>query len=78
MSLSRRSLLALSAAAAASPAIAAKAADPLAGLTVINALGGLIDPNTPDLPRVVMTKRILADAHASGMTAVNCTFGPNT
>jgi membrane dipeptidase len=75
MSLSRRSLLALSAAAAASPAIAAKAADPLAGLTVINALGGLIDPNTPDLPRVVMTKRILADAHASGMTAVNCTFG---
>ena len=75
MSLDRRSLLALSAAAAASPAMAVKAADPLAGLTVINALGGLGDPNTPDLPKFVVTRRILADAHASGQTAVNCTLG---
>jgi membrane dipeptidase len=68
-------VLALGAAALAAPAVAAAAADPIAGLTVINALGGLIDPNTPDLPHVLMTPRILADAHASGMTAVNCTFG---
>jgi membrane dipeptidase len=74
MSLDRRALLALGAAAAASPAFAAPK-DPIAGWTVINALGGLLDPNTPDLPRVVMTRRILADAHASGMTAVNCTLG---
>jgi membrane dipeptidase len=74
MSLDRRNLLALGAAAAATPALAA-AKDPIAGWTVINALGGLMDPNTPDLPKVVMTPRILADAHASGMTAVNCTFG---
>jgi membrane dipeptidase len=73
MSFSRRAVLALAAAAAASPAFAAQ--DPLAGLTVINALGGLVDANTPDLPHPVITKRLLADAHASGMTAVNCTFG---
>lgn len=70
----RRTVLALAAAAAASPAFGA-AKDPIAGWTVINALGGLLDPNTPDQPKVVMTPRILGDAHASGMTAVNCTFG---
>jgi membrane dipeptidase len=75
MTLSRRTLLALSAAAAARPALAATAKDPIAGLTVINALGGLVDANTPDLPHPVVTPRLLADAHASGMTAVNCTFG---
>jgi membrane dipeptidase len=75
MSLDRRSLLALGAAAAASPALAAKAVDPLTGLTVINALGGLGDPNTPDIPKFAVTRRILADAHASGQTAVNCTLG---
>jgi membrane dipeptidase len=74
MTLSRRTVLALSAAAAAAPAVAA-AKDPIAGLTVINALGGLVDANTPDLPHPVVTPRLLADAHASGMTAVNCTFG---
>lgn len=73
MSFSRRAVLALAAATAASPALAAQ--DPLAGLTVINALGGLVDANTPDLPHPVITRRLLADAHASGMTAVNCTFG---
>jgi membrane dipeptidase len=75
MSLDRRTLLALGAAAAATPALATKPSDPIAGWTVINALGGLLDPNTPDLPRTVMTPRILGDAHASGMTAVNCTMG---
>lgn len=51
------------------------AADPLAGLTVVNALGGLGDPNFPERPREVMTPRILRDAHASGTTAVNVTVG---
>ena len=78
MTLSRRSALTLAAAAVAAPAFAAKAADPIAGWTVINALGGLNDPNHPDAKGV--TPRMLADAHASGQTAVNITlpyvFGP--
>jgi membrane dipeptidase len=61
------------AAAAAGPAFAAP--DPIAGLTVINALGGLDDPNFPDAPVANMTPRILKDAHASGTTAVNVTIG---
>jgi membrane dipeptidase len=76
MSLDRRTLLALGAAAAASPALAAKPTDPIAGWTVINALGGLLDPNdTVEHPRAQLTPRILADARASGMTAVNWTLG---
>ena len=75
MTLTRRTALTLAAAATAAPAGAAKARDPIAGWTVINALGGLEDPNTPDLPKVLMTPRILNDAHRSGLTAVNCTFG---
>jgi membrane dipeptidase len=75
MRLDRRTVLALGAAAAATPTRAAKAADPIAGLTVINALGGLLDPNGEPPTHAVMTPRILADAHASGMTAVNCTLG---
>lgn len=71
--MNRRHLLALSAAALASPAAAA--ADPIGRMVVVNALGGLIDPNH-DLPaRAAVTPRILKDAHASGMTAVNCTIG---
>jgi membrane dipeptidase len=69
----RRTVLALSAAALARPASAA--ADPIAGLTVINALGGLDDPNVPDAPSAAMTPRILKDARASGTTAVNVTVG---
>jgi membrane dipeptidase len=72
--MNRRHLLALGAAAAASPALAASS-DPLAGVTVINALGGLHDPNFPEPPRPVLTPRILADALASGTTAVNVTIG---
>ncbi|MBI1199192.1 MAG: peptidase M19 [Phenylobacterium sp.] len=74
MTPTRRTVLALSAAALAAPAVAA-GPDPLAGLTVINALGGLGDPNHPEASETVMTPRILADAHASGTTAVNCTVG---
>jgi membrane dipeptidase len=75
MTMSRRTALALAAAATAAPALAA-AKDPIAGWTVINALGGPLDPNdTVEHPRPVLTPRILADAKASGMTAVNWTIG---
>lgn len=70
--ISRRSALALGAATLAEPALGA-APDPIAGWTVINALGGLSDPNHPDAKAI--TPRILADAHASGQAAVNVTLG---
>jgi len=74
VNIDRRSLLALSAAALASPALA-QGKDPLKGLTVINALGGIGDPNFPDAPEGVLTPRMIRDARASGTTAVNCTLG---
>jgi membrane dipeptidase len=74
MTFDRRAVLALSAAALATPALGAPR-DPLAGLTVINALGGIDDPNFPDAPTGVLTRRMLGDARASGQTAVNCTLG---
>ena len=75
MTLSRRTVLTLAAAAAAAPAVAADK-DPIAGLTVINALGGLLDANDAvEHPRPQLTPRIIADARASGMTAVNWTIG---
>ncbi|MGZ6015280.1 MAG: dipeptidase [Phenylobacterium sp.] len=69
--INRRNALALGGAAVASPALALT--DPIAGWTVINALGGLGDPNHPDAKGI--TPRMLADAHASGQTAVNITLG---
>ena len=42
---------------------------------VINALGGLDDPNHPDPGPARLTPRVLADARASGLTAVNVTMG---
>lgn len=41
---------------------------------VINALGGLGDPNRRG-EADPFSPRVLAEAHASGLTAVNCTFG---
>ena len=72
MTATRRMLIAAAGAAAAAPTLAA-APDPIAGWTVINALGGLGDPNHPDAKEV--SPRMLADAHASGQTAVNITLG---
>ena len=60
--MNRRTLLALTAAAAASPAAAASA-DPLASVIVVNALGGLNDPNLDEPPRAALSPRILKDAH---------------
>jgi membrane dipeptidase len=77
--MNRRTVLAAAAASLATPSLAkpgpAKAGDPLAGLIVVNALGGLIDANHPEAPPTVVTPRVLADARASGMTAVNWTIG---
>lgn len=42
---------------------------------IVNALGDLDDPNHPDDGPAVITPRMLADAHASGLTAVNVTLG---
>lgn len=72
----RRGFLALAASAAAAPALAAlPARDPLAGRIVINGLGGLGDPNQPGDAEDPFSARVLAEAHASGLTAVNCTLG---
>jgi membrane dipeptidase len=94
----RRTVLALTAAGAsalASPAFAERD-DPLRGALVINALGGLENPNAglardaaaakagkppgPDLGPVDLSRpdvddRAIADARASGQTAVNITLG---
>lgn len=92
--LNRRSMVALAAAGALAPALARAAArkpaapaDPLHGMVVINALGGLEDPNltlsrpgkeasnpTP-LDQPDIDARALAEAHSSGVTAVNITLG---
>ncbi len=72
--MNRRHLLALGVASLAAPAFGA-GRDPLAGVTVVNALGGLNDPNFPEPSRPVLTPRILADARASGTAAVNVTIG---
>lgn len=89
--LNRRALVALAAAGAAAPHMALAAAkapaDPLRGMLVINALGGLENPNlglgkpkkegqgpTPtDQPQI--DARTFAEAKASGVTAINITLG---
>ncbi|ABQ69234.1 peptidase M19 [Rhizorhabdus wittichii DC-6] len=81
MTIERREFLALATATAATaalpgPLLAAAAADPLTGRIVVNALGGLGDPNDRGdglVPR--FSPRVLAEAHASGLTAVNITLG---
>jgi membrane dipeptidase len=86
MNITRRSCLLLAAAAACRPALGAAAkADrgkppAIDDWIVINTLGGLGDPNEPasanpgdEAP--VITARMIADAHRSGVTAVNQTIG---
>jgi len=74
MTMTRRTALTLATAAVATSADAA-GKDPIAGWTVVNALGGLDDPNHPDDGPAKITPRMLADAHASGQAAVNVTLG---
>ena len=84
MKTDRRTLLA----AAATLPILAGASRPARrrDMLIVNALGGLGDPNLPekenatgaalpDTPREPLSGRVLADARASGMDAVNITLG---
>jgi membrane dipeptidase len=88
MTTTRRALLALaaSAPALAAPHFASAAPDPLAGHVVINALGGIEDPNpglrrrldsaaAADLSAPDVNDRAIRDLRASGVTAVNVTLG---
>jgi membrane dipeptidase len=70
----RRAFIGLVSAAAVTPAFAA-VRDPIAGKIVINGLGGLGDPNAQGDEADPFSARVLAEAHASGLTAVNCTLG---
>lgn len=77
----RRECLAMLAAAGVSrmAGASAPARDPIAGWTVINALGGLDDPNHPvddtDVANIDVSPRMIADARRSGQAAVNITLG---
>ena len=78
MKLDRRNFMGVSAAmlAAGSARAAGVEADPIKDMIVINALGGLGDPNQPaDSLVPQFSPRVLAEAHASGVTAVNITIG---
>lgn len=84
----RRRLIALAAAApvmAAAPAAFAAASD-WKDSVIVDALGGLDDPNFYDMEgsglgasgprkRRVLSPRVLDDARASGVSAINCTLG---
>lgn len=77
MPINRRSFMtgvaAVSGCAAAGPKRPAAAAS---DVIVVNALGGLGDPNHPTDSNVPdISPRVLAEAHASGLTAVNVTLG---
>lgn len=75
MTMDRRGFIALAAATAAAPALAASR-DAFDDMIVVNALGGLGDPNRPvDGLVPEMTARIIDDARMSGVTAVNITLG---
>jgi membrane dipeptidase len=75
----RRTVLGLGAAALALPHAAARAQPcPARDLLIINALGGFNNPNDQGDSGEHSTRleaRVLADAHASGMDAVNVTLG---
>ncbi|MEK7454206.1 MAG: membrane dipeptidase [Pseudomonadota bacterium] len=78
MKLDRRNFMGVSAAmlAVSSARAAGVDADPIKDMIVINALGGLGDPNQPaDSLVPQFSPRVLAEAHASGLTAVNITIG---
>ena len=77
MTATRRHFLRLAGAAALRPRrVPARSSGASADdFTIVNALGGLDDPNHPDAGRAVITPRMLADAHASGEAAVNVTLG---
>jgi membrane dipeptidase len=61
--------------AAAAPAAPRGRDQALSGMMIVNALGGLEDPNLKDPDESVLEPRVLRDAHDSGLTAVNVTLG---
>ncbi len=83
LTLPRRVFLAAATAAlAASRPKAAQAGTETAGrdpglsrMLIVNALGGLEDPNLKDATGSVLEPRVLRDAHDSGLSAVNVTLG---
>jgi len=81
LTIARRALLAAAAAAPAmmSEASAQTGASRWRGALTINTLGGLGNPNTddddPPSARIRLDARTLAEAHASGLDAVNWTIG---
>ena len=82
MTIDRRSFLAAMAAISAGGAAGGAAGAQTPGgredsdMMVINALGGMADLNHPGDTLVPdLTPRVLAEAHASGLTAVNITLG---
>lgn len=81
MTIDRRAMLKLAGAASvatamADPLRALSPADPMHNWIVINALGGLSDPNVRDSSLVpAFGPRVLTEARASGITAVNITLG---
>ncbi|HEY8616195.1 dipeptidase [Phenylobacterium sp.] len=83
---SRRAVLAAVGAALGTPAVAAVDPRPWKDAVIVNALGGLDNPNIQDegaesnvsrgaRRSLRLDARTLADARASGVTAVNCTIG---
>src|ERR1041384_2439287 len=77
--LSRRQLLAAIAAAPLATRARAEGFAPYRGVMVIDALGGPGDPEEKD-PLAPLSPRAVADARASGITAVNNTLsaGPDS
>src|SRR4051812_6545068 len=75
--LGRRAFLATAGAAALiGPAMAQRRAGPRRPTIIVNALGGLDDPNVQgETGERIVSDRIIADARASGLTAVNVTMG---
>jgi membrane dipeptidase len=76
----RREFLALAGAAALAPPAAAQSPAAAGDLIIVNALGGLIDMNVraedlPEQARRTLSDRVIRDARASGLTAVNVTMG---
>lgn len=77
MTIERRAMLAGAAGLAATsllPATAHAAAPDGRKWVIVNALGGLADPNIQGAADP-FSPRVLAEGHASGITAINCTLG---
>jgi len=79
VTIDRRDFLTLAATAtvaASTPAFAQAGGDPIGNWIIVNALGGLGDPNRPSGGLVPnLSPRVLSEAHASGLTMVNITLG---